>query len=94
MKYVVLKHADKLPVVVLGLLISHDQLAAPWLPLGYKPASAGFVRAAGADQFETFGYSSSLQLTPNTGDAEIIRALYLATLKTAPAPAQPAGFAY
>lgn len=91
MKYVILHHPTKLPVIVLGLLVEHSDLAAPYQATGYNPTSAGFVRILGPGQFETFGWSSTLQLTPNRQDADVLAAMYAATLKTAPVvPAAPA----
>lgn len=84
MKYVVLQHSTKLPVIVCGMMTSHDELAAGYQAKGYKPTSAGFLRLA-AGQFQVFGFSVSLQLTPNAGDEQLIRMMHEATLKTAPA---------
>ncbi len=85
MKYVVLHHPDKLPVIALGLLVTHPELAAPYQARGYRATSAGFVRPLGDGRFETFGFSTGLQLTPHVNDARLIEAMYAATLKTAPA---------
>jgi hypothetical protein len=82
MKYVVLKHPTKLPVIVCGLMVTHDELIAGYRARGYEPTSAGFLRLAPG--IETFGFSSRLNLTPDRGDAQLIAAMYEATLKAAP----------
>lgn len=84
MKYVILQHPEKMPVVVLGMMVTHREIAAPWLERGYRATSAGFVAALPGGGFRTFGYSTSLQLTPDKFDDRMLASMHDATVKTAP----------
>jgi hypothetical protein len=84
MKYVILQHPEKAPVVVLGMMVTHQDIAAPWLARGYRATSAGFVQSLPGGGFRTFGYSTSLQLTPDKYDDRLLTSMHDATVKTAP----------
>lgn len=85
MKYVVLKHPTHLPVIVCGMMTTHEDLCAGYRMRGYTPTSAGFIRLT-PGSFETFGFSTTLNLTPDRGDTQLIAAMHEATLKMAPKP--------
>jgi hypothetical protein len=84
MKYVLLEHHQHMPVILAGCLVQHDELVAAYVTKGYTPKSAGFFRVLPSGKFETFGFSSSLNLSPNREDARLLELLHAATLKTAP----------
>ncbi len=84
MKYVVLQHPDKMPLVVLGMMVTHRDLAEPWIARGYRPTSAGFVAVLPSGRFRTFGFSESLQLTPDRFDDRMLASMHDATVQTAP----------
>lgn len=92
MKYVILQHPLKTTVVVAGLGLNHDELAAAYIAQGYVPTSAGFLRCLERNRFETFGESTSLKLVSHADDARLIQAYSLATLRmvqpTTNSPAQ------
>lgn len=84
MKYVILQHPEKMPVVVLGMMVTHREIAEPWLVRGYRATSAGFVQVQPGGEFQTFGFSTSLQLTPDKFDDRMLARMHEATVKTAP----------
>lgn len=85
MKYVVLHHPSRGPIVVAGLNLKHDELATPWLAQKFTAQSAGFFRLLERERFECFGWSDSLKLGPHADDARLLSAFYSASLRTAPA---------
>ena len=84
MKYVILSHPTQFDAVVLGFSpMSHADLAAPYLAIGYQVATAGFARIDPQNKgFIATGESESLRARSHPDDSRILTALYRATLNT------------
>jgi hypothetical protein len=87
MKDVTLQDAGSLPVIVFCLVpMTHEELAAPYVAKGYQVVSAAFVRFDRfTGQLVPYGHSTSLKKGPAADDAELLNALYNATLGGNPA---------
>lgn len=83
MKYVMLRSADGMLFVVMGLGIraKHSAMAAAFP--GHAIVGAGFVKFTSDGQAETYGHSESLNRSPDPADARWITNFYRAGL---PAP--------
>lgn len=90
MKYVMLRHLDGtlFAVMALGLKARHSNMAAAWP--GLQVVGAGFVKFHENGEAETYGFSQSLNRTPDANDARWLTIMYRAGLPTARPWARPA----
>lgn len=85
MKYLMLEQAGTsapLPVLWMGHT-THADMAAQFKAAGWRPTSAGFCSPVAATPgFYCFGRSSTLDMSPGAGDAEILGLMNVRTSKT------------
>lgn len=87
MKYVILQNPES-PFPEFRMTMgntTHKDLVADLLKKRFTVIGAAYLRFLADGRFETFSYSTSLNVGPHKDDARLLAAFYRGTLKTATA---------